>query len=78
MTTRGELVLYHSGIPNRLSCAVRGWKVCVQRILTTLPPDTQLHISALSNAPNRTCDAMHFTLVKNNTMVEIYDAAMTD
>ena len=46
IATRGELMLYHSGIPNRLSCAVRGWKVCEQRVLTTLPPGTQRQVSA--------------------------------
>ena len=45
IATRGELMLYQSGIPNRLSCAVRGWKVCEQRVLTTLPPGTQSQAS---------------------------------
>jgi len=38
MTVRGELLAYHSGMPKRLSCAVRRWYVVEQRVLTMLPP----------------------------------------
>lgn len=40
MTVRGELLAYHSGMPKRLSCAVRRWYVVEQRVLTILPPTT--------------------------------------
>ena len=38
MTLLGELLAYQSGIPNRLSWAVRRWYVSEHLVLITLPP----------------------------------------
>ena len=38
ITLRGELLAYQSGIPNRLSWAVRRWYVSEHLVLITLPP----------------------------------------